>query len=906
MMDQIFLTDQKWKLHISKEMPEFPVEFEDSICLPSTVQQQKKTPVTSERSDSYLTDPHAFEGYAVYERTVDVGSDKRDRDIFFVMERTRMTKLWINGSFVGAQNSLCTAHKYDITKYYDGNPMRITVMVDNISCPVHDGHMSSPNTQTNWLGVTGQIYIACRSKQRLDNIQLYPDVDKKTVTVTGNVIGGKITVTAQVKGFPEKTVTLTESFGSFVYEMPDAELWSEHNPICYEMQISCNDDISRIPFGMRKFTAKGMELFINNQKIFLRGKHDALLFPLTGAAPTDLESWKKVLSTAKEYGINHYRFHTCCPPEAAFYAADELGIYLEPELPFWGIVPEKMNNWMQYLVDEGYRILDSFGNHPSFFGFSMGNELWGSKTLLNQILGEYKDHDPRHLYTQGSSNFQHAPEILSNEDFFVGVRCSKTRLFRGSFGMCDAPLGHLQTKAPESCYTYDEVICPAVSEEEAEQVGLIEIQHEFGVKKVTAEAGDGQLIPRIPVVSHEVGQYFMYPDYCEISKYTGVLKPYNLEIFRERLKKAGLLHLADQYFRASGRFAADCYKFEIETALRTRVLSGFQLLDLQDFTGQGTALVGILNAFMENKGIISAKQWRQFCNDKVILGALSGFVFSAEQKQPLALKLYHYGKDPEVDPQVQITLTVDNKVCFRTALKTQGIFRGGVFDLGSVMLEFPAVSRPCKAVLKIVCADVDNQYDLWIFPEQGWHQPETAVVTQQWQQTCDALEKGKTVLYFPCNLDDTNSIEGTYCTDFWNYPMFSGISKKIGKPLPVGTLGLLIDHLHSALKDFPSEPYSTAQWYDIVECSRSLIVDGKEIKSIVRTIDNCQRNHDLSVMFEAKAGNGKLLVCTAQLLQSRSICCQALWNSLLAYIQSKEFDPVQTVSLAKLQQLFER
>jgi len=57
----------------------------------------------------------------------------------------------------------------------------------------------------------------------------------------------------------------------------------------------------------------------------------------------------------------------------------------------------------------------------------------------------------------------------------------------------------------------------------------------------------------------------------------------------------------------------------MEAALRTKNLAGFQLLDLQDYPGKGTALVGILDAFMDNKKLISKEQWNQSCNDVVLL-----------------------------------------------------------------------------------------------------------------------------------------------------------------------------------------------------------------------------------------------------------------------------------------------
>lgn len=129
----------------------------------------------------------------------------------------------------------------------------------------------------------------------------------------------------------------------------------------------------------------------------------------------------------------------------------------------------------------------------------------------------------------------------------------------------------------------------------------------------------------MPVISHEVGQYVFYPDFSEIPHYTGPLKPRNIEAMREKLERAGLYGEHEAFFRQTGHLAVDCYKREIETLLRSREVSGFQLLDLQDYTGQGTALVGVLNAMMENKGLISAEEWREFCAGTVVLGEFASF-----------------------------------------------------------------------------------------------------------------------------------------------------------------------------------------------------------------------------------------------------------------------------------------
>jgi hypothetical protein len=900
MNNKIDLTNSPWDFLLSKEKPAFPAAFCDKITLPSTVSQAKKSPVTSERSDGYLNDPHKYEGYALYSRNVAIDPPKEDEELFLVLERTRTSEVFIDGVSVGTNNSLCAPHRYNITDSIKSNNFTISIMINNVTCPVPGGHMTSQDTQTNWLGITGEIYIERLPKKRIENVRVFPNVQGGFVTVTGKAVGGDIDITASVDGFEKVSLTVSGDF-SFEYKMQSVKVWDEFNPVTYTINIQFGDYDTNITFGMREFAVKGTDFLLNGRKIFLRGKHDGMIFPMTGAAPTDKESWVKVLSTAKEYGINHYRFHTCCPPEAAFAAADEVGIYMEPELPFWGTVEEELNDGQRYLIEEGYRILDTFGNHPSFFGMSLGNELWGSKERLNEILGGYKAHDNRHLYTQGSNNFQFWPCIVENDDFFVGVRFSKERLFRGSYAMCDAPLGHIQTAAPNTNYNYDAMIRPTSVSSETSSGGTIEIQYGTGVKTVTLDNGSGEFVSDIPVVSHEVGQYFMYPDYNEIPKYTGVLKPYNLEIFRERLEKAGLLHLSDSFFKASGRFAAECYKNEIETALRSKELSGFQLLDIQDFTGQGTALVGILNSFMENKGVISAKEWQGFCSERVLLGCLPSYVFASGEKVKMPVMLYTYGDKPDTDPTVNITLKSGSGSSSYT-LSAKGSFTSGVFTLGEVTLEMPKSDAPEKAVLTLSMGDISNSYVLWLFPETV--QADANVVTD-WTDAKNRLAKGEKVLFMPDKLPEGKFIEGTYCTDFWNYPMFNSISVSMNKPSPVGTLGLLIDKENPALSEFPTEIYSTPQWYDAVTDSSAAILDGTGLETIVRTIDNCGRNHSLGTIFEVQTGGGKLLVCTLRLdKKQESLPCRQLLKSLKDYVASDRFDPVQSVDTDVLDKIF--
>ena len=418
-----------------------------------------------------------------------------------------------------------------------------------------------------------------------------------------------------------------------------------------ELSIAGSSEKSVTTFGLRKFSTSETEFLINGTPTFLRGKHDGLIFPLTGAVPATVDEWLLVMKISKSYGINHYRFHTCCPPDAAFTAADYLGIYMEPQLPFWGTMtaPGDENHneeEQQYLITEGYRMMDAFGNHASYCMMSLGNEPWGSKEQMAQIIRDYKKIDTRHLYTQGSNNVQHTPVLLPEDDFYVGVRFSKNRLIRGSYGMCDAPLGHIQWEEPSTIHTYDDVINPQDTEASLlEETEEIEIQYGTGVKKVKAAKGEGALIPHIPVVSHEIGQFAVYPNFRETKKYTGVLKARNFEVFQERLEEKGMLDQADDFFYASGKLSVQCYKEELEAAARTKLLAGYQILDIQDFTGQGTALVGILDAFMDNKGHVTPEEWAGYCSDGILLAQFDSYVLTNGETFRPAMAIRYYNPE---------------------------------------------------------------------------------------------------------------------------------------------------------------------------------------------------------------------------------------------------------------------
>lgn len=873
------------KLGISKKFYE-NCNFDDFINLPGTVSEQQKSPKTQERATGFLTDSYKFEGWAWFQKEINLESQKstKNQNFRLTLERTRYSTLFINGKKIGTNNSLSGRHVFDflLTQNELKNPIKITILISNVDYIVPGGHMTSPDTQTNWNGILGEI-----SLEKLDDVRLEKTAINTTqnafyvlTTLTGNK---KIEAKIILKNVFEKQITLTPGENEFNFQVPkDIKLWSDTNPNLYDLKIILPaKKIYSYKIGFRTFKAEKTYFYNNEKQVFLYGKHDGMIFPKTGYAPCDKKSWILVMKQAKNYGINHYRFHTCCPPNAAFEAADELGIFMSPELPFWGTIyapDEKEYNKEQqdYLINEGFEILDNFRNHPSFVMMSMGNELWGSENRLDEIMKAYKDYDSTKLYTGGSNNFQFWPRTTEHEDYFVGVRFGKNELIRGSYAQCDAPLGFIQTEKPNTNHNYDIFFKNSTEQNENSGEQEIEIQFGTGVKKVKTESTQNHFLPQKPCISHEVGQYCMYPKLSENALFTGVLKPYNFEEFKNRLEKAGMKDFAERFFCDSSKLALQCYKNEIEAALRSNELSGFQLLDIQDFTGQGTAVVGVLNAFMKSKGIISGKKWREFCNNKVLLASFEKYVWKSDEKFTAKIIFHNFSDDNLKNKTVNVSF-IDAKtkeILYEKDFKIKSQERGNE-DLGTIEFDFLNIKDFKKITLCLKIKDfsddfITNSYSLYVYPKlnqeiskmlNDFSKTETVeyknvIFTKNLEVA--KSQKNKKVIYFPVDFSNEETVLGTYCTDFWCYPMFRSISESMKKPIPIGTLGLTIDKSSKIFRNFAKESFTTPKWYNLISHATCVNLTKTKIIPEIQMIDNFERNWKLGLLY--KKDNFK--VCT--------------------------------------------
>ncbi len=623
-----------------------------------------------------------------------------------------------------------------------------------------------------------------------------------------------------------------------------------------DTQTNWNGVIGRIEFGPMEAFSERLPVSVmprlevvdgrfmaGGKPVFLRGKHDACVFPLTGHTPMDKASWVNYFQRCKEYGINHVRFHSWCPPEAAFAAADELGIYLQPELPFWGTLEGE--ELLAFLRKEGLNIVRTYGHHPSFAMFSLGNELWGEKAVMQELVAAFREEAPQILYTNGTNAFLGWQGYVDGMDFFATCRTRGEAYgeynthVRSSFAFCDAMDGGI-------------------------------LNHFYpGTTRNFAEALEG--VP-MPVISHETGQFQSYPDYAQIDKYTGPLAPYNLMEFRHRLDIAGMADQAAAFHRASLRWAFELYKADVEMCLRTPGLGGFQLLDIQDYPGQGSAYVGILDAFMDAKGDIDPAEWRQFCSELVPLAEFDKYCWTEDEVFHAHVQVANYTGEDLVDGE-------------------------GEYDIDRPVSELlDTLKAPARIDLRLTARTAGhegvNTWPIWVYPADN--KPDRSgitIVRKLDNAALKALEAGKKVLLMPS--DTTGTVGGLFQTDYWNYRMFKQICESNGKPVSPGTLGILTDPAHPLFREFPTEEHTDWQWFPVLKASRPMILDAlRGYKPIVQVIDNVERNHRLGLVFEFAAGKGKLLVCCSDLESVQDYPeGRQFYKAVLDYMRSDDFQP---------------
>jgi len=891
----------------------YALKLTDSITLPGTLDENGKGFLNKDKNQTKrLSRERTYGGFAWYQKEIDVPADWDHKNIRLLLERTKPSKIWIDTIFIGSNNFLLTPQIYDLSEKLKPGKQTLTILIDNgpksVPKGIEGSHAWTEHTQTNWNGIIGNMYLEATNNCWIENVGIFPNITAKTATVKLVIqnqgepkdnaqifLDAKLWNSSKKQHVPEKTFTEKLKTGknliTLSYPMgDDVRLWSEFSPELYKLSVRLKNgqelDNLTVDFGMRSFSTHKTQFQINGTTTFLRGKHDACVFPLTAHPPMDVETWRHLFQIAKSYGINYYRFHTWTPPDAAFEAADIEGIYMQPELPYWGSLSLENNlDLNEFLLKEGRNIQAEYGNHPSFVMLSLGNELGGDSLVMKDMVSTLRNLDNRPLFSYGSNNYLGEKIYIKGADYLTTCRVGADKdssyrtHTRASFSFADAnDGGYINGLYPSTNRTYETAIanCP------------------------------------VPVIGHEVGQYQIYPNYDELKKYTGVLKPWNFEIFRKRLDENKLSDQAKDFFRASGAASLLCYRADIEMALRTPGFGGFHLLDLQDFPGQGTALIGILDAFMDSKGLISPDEFMHFCNQIVPLLLMDKYCWSNAEKYTGKIEVANYSPISLKNQEVKWELKDNKGLVLNQGKLKKDIAQGGLTEIASLSIDLSKITETQKSAFTISLPGTkySNSYPLWIYPTKiGVEIPSDIEVFQKLDsKVFDKLNAGAKVLLFPdLNEVKDNSVGGLFTTDYWNYSMFKSISEGLKKPVSPGTMGILTDPKLPLFNLFPTEFHTNWQWWSIIKNSRPFILDNTAVdyRPLVQVIDNIERNHKLGLIFEFAIGKGKLLTCMSNLLNIKDKPeATQLYKSILAYMSSENFSPKQQLTIEELQALF--
>lgn len=790
----------------------------------------------------FLTPELHYVGNAWYKRKVVVPKAWKHRQITLFLERPHIeTTVFVNGREVGHQLSLSVPHQYDLTAYLKPgaeNEIEIRVYngIENV-CVGQDSHSVTDQTQGNWNGITGRIEL--QAAPVIYRKRVVPNLADKTVDITIN----------------EQTYHL--ALGS------DVELWDEFNPRLYTRTVNYRGTDVTVSFGLRDVKIEGPQMFINGRKLYLRGTVENCCFPETGFPPTTEAEWLRIFRKCKEYGLNHVRFHSYCPPEAAFAAADKVGMYLQPEGPSWpnhGVKLRKGQKIDEYLLEESKRIVDTYGHHPSFVMMAAGNEPAGDwVAYCNDWVKQMKAYDATKLYCGASVGGGWAWDDGSEYHVKGGAR--------------GLDWGRHAPSSDDDYYS--------------------QLQFPRNYKSQTPNNS--------PIIAHEQGQWCAFPDFKEIPQYTGAYKARNFEIFRDLLRDNGMASQAEKFLMASGRLQTLAYKYEIERNLRTKDYAGFQLLALNDYSGQGTALEGVLNVHWREKGYCTASDWRQFCSAVVPLARFPKFVYTNADTLRVPIEVYNASG---------CALT-GVKPVWRVAhlsgsLPATDIALGKNTQLGVVTLPLSQFSAPTKLTLSVQLADtIRNSWDFWVYPAASESAQQNLYVADSLDaKALKVLEQGGRVLITAADKVTLGSdVVQHYLPVFWNTSWF--------KMRPPHTTGAYIDTTHPLFKyDFPTDDWSNLNWWELL--NHALVMNLMELptdyQSPIQPIDTWHVSRKLGMMVEANVLNGKLLITTMDISRNldRRIVARQMRHAIMAYMNSSDFQPSLTLEPEVITHFFTR
>ncbi len=855
--------------------------FDDRISLPGTVDLAGKAPAGESAGMAHLTRRRPYVGAAWYARDFDIPAAHEGLFHELILERPHgKVSIWLDDLPVGNDLGLCTPNRFLLGQVKPGRH-RLVMRIDNANLPLvggahmhampHVAHSTSDHTQTNWNGVVGDIRVNAFAA-RIARLDIFPDAAAIDVKVEmdgldmdnawpkfwnepGHADELRLAVALSDGRVIEhnETPDIDSAFTRLDVRLTlpdDAARWDEFSPAIHHLTAEwwrdgvCLDR-RETSFGLRSLEREGRHILVNGRRIFLRGTLDCCIFPKTGHPPTDRAGWRTVFEAVAEHGLNHVRFHSWCPPRAAFEVADDMGIYLHIETPVWCVIGGNPD-LDAFIRREADRILAEYGNHPSFIMLTVGNELYGAglHAFLERFMQDYHDRDPRHLYN-GSSGW---PSVKR--------------------------AGYLSKPEPRS-HRWGE--------------GLKSRLNALPLETETDWSEWVESTPQ-PLIGHEIGQWCAFPDLATRELYDGPLANDAFDRVADDLANKRRLDQAEEKLLCSGALQVALYKEDIEASLRTPDYAGFQLLGIQDFPGQGTALVGVADAFWRPKPYDDPAAFRRFCGPVVPLLRARGFVLTKGEPFTARAELSCFAAS-DLDPGSAEwrVLDAEGRVVASGHISHGRLTTGGIHTLGQIVVQTTELAQ-ARYILDLSAGGAGNSWDFWVFDTGAAALP---LVSQLGKAELARLEAGETLVFAPAPDAIAPNAELGHTTVFWNTVWTDN--------QPPHTLGLINRLEHGVFRDFPADKHSGWHEWELTHRRRALDLQGLGFTRIIDVIDDWNANRDLALLAEARVGAGRLIVSAIDFASSGRPVASALARALASYLDEPDPDAsvIEPESLVK-------
>ena len=813
---------------------------------------------------------HQFIGTGWYRRVVDIPREWQGRRLFLCVGNVhRYSKTWVNGVYLGEHIGYLSPFEYEITEHVTpGEPVRIVLAVDSkqrwdadclSGCIDFMDEMDTP-----WGGIWGHVALEARSRTWLEDVFAPADA------------AGNVRVTARIAGESQPgdaaRVIIRDATGAQAAEIApdqirietgvlesstavaDPKPWSTGHPHLYTAEITLTDqagvlDRSSVRFGMRTLETRGSQFYLNGSPFFLRGYGDDAIYPATMTPPANKEFYLERLNVIKSYGFNGVRHHSHFLPPEYYDACDEMGILVQPELPivYRPFYERAQGPALELYKTEWAAVITRLRNHPSVFGWCMGNELYDGIPIAGELYRIAKDLDPARMVIDSDG--------LTAKNWLNGERNRATLdYFAFQFDVFNLP---------------------------QDRPGLYEFPG----------------VPPKPVISHETGNFGTFPMLDQVEMFEHNIKPFWLVAAREKVAAKGLLGEVDTWVRNSQRLYYLCHKLNIEEIRKNPYISGHHWWLFQDYwTGSN----GLVEAYFRPKQYIEPSKVRRFVNDVVLLEDGLEWTYCAGDAVNISFLVSNFAEAPLAEAKLSWKMECDGQVIAENSQSVASPPQGAVTPLQSCRFTCPEAPGPrllsVALELSTPSRSVENAWTTWVYPREAGAALERPVyatgecldgltefgakpvpaeaplptsaayvTTTLSRKLLDAVKGGACMLLL--NPDGVlPSVNSRFKTTWW---LGSARDSNVGT--------VVADN--PVTEGMAPEGWCDNGWYRLLESGRAFLLDDCPARPdiLVRAVDVHNLCREKALLFEMRVGEGSIIISGLNLERTSENAPERAW-----------------------------